>query len=245
MESKDNRYSDFVRKLSSAAAKHKGAVLKTLGAVEDLDLYHLSLNPDLKKRVCIIAGIHGDEPGGPEGVVHWLADYEAPTGIGIDIIPMANPYGYVHNTRNNKHYDMNRQWEDGDKLQHENALILKVIKEPKYDMLLTLHEDPEQKDGFYLYCSDRSREKLWKDCVALAKKYFPVYNKDEVWGDPVQNGLCWHDKLRATKNNKCLETWMHDHRGVPYVTTETSDIHPLSKRVRFMGEFVDFILKNL
>jgi hypothetical protein len=65
-----------------------------------------------------------------------------------------------------------------------------------------------------------------------------------VWGDPVDGGLVWHDKLEATKNNKCFETWMHEDNKVEYLTTETSDVYPLPKRCRFMADFIDLMLKN-
>lgn len=53
----------------------------------------------------IVAGIHGDEPGGPEGVIEWLNRLEGKPNAAVEIIPNANPYGYTHNQRHNKKYD--------------------------------------------------------------------------------------------------------------------------------------------
>lgn len=246
IDSPNEKYKDFVRKLSAASGRHRGAFLKTLGSINNFDIYHVALKPEFKdRRVLIVAGIHGDEPGGPWGIVRWLEKGHLPSGLGVDIIPLANPYGFAKNTRNNQKYDMNRQWSKPENLKDENLLIYRAINAVKYDMLLTLHEDPGRKDGFYLYCSDHEREKTWRQCLRLAEKYFPIYEKKQVYGDPVRSGLVWHDEFEATKNNHCLETWLLEEKKVPYLTTETSDVFSLSKRTRFMTDFVDFVLKNL
>ncbi len=244
MEAKEHRYDDFVRRLAKACNKHAGVILKPLGDVDEHTLYHVSLNPEGQRKVLIIAGIHGNEPGGSEGVIRWLENLEGKPNAAVEIIPLANPYGYVNNQRRNKHYDMNRQWADVSKLEHENKLIFDSIKNGKYDLLLTLHEDPEQRDGFYLYYSGKENRGVAERAIDTAKKYFPIYKKALVYGNPVDGGMAPHNKLRTSKDDKCLETWLYENKGVNYITTEPSGKEPLVKRAKFMSEFIDTILNN-
>lgn len=236
-------YDKYVERLTEACKK-KELTLKTIGSHSGFDIKMFKVNPDAKKRICLIGGIHGDETGGPHGIVYWLENHKLPTNRGLDVLPLVNPYGYTHNQRYNKDYDMNRQWTTIDNLKGENKIVYEAIKDGEYELMFTVHEDPEQEDGFYLYTCERNRVVLWKKCVELAKKYFKIYDKDMVWGDPIVDGIGWHDSLQKNKDSKCIENWFYEHRNVPYLTTEPSDVYSLKEREQFFAELIDLICKE-
>jgi hypothetical protein len=238
-----NDYKAYTERLIKALKKNKLSH-SILGAVDGENLYQFTVNPRIKRRIGIVGGIHGDEIGGPHGITYWLENYDLPNNIGIDVLPLVNPYGYINHQRNNKHYDMNRQWSSIDNLQHENKLIYDYLKDKDYELIFTVHEDPEQKDGFYLYCCDRHRVVLWKECVKLAEKYFKIYSKDSVWGDPIVDGIGWHDSLKQNKDSKCIENWFFNEKNIPYLTTEPSDVDSLKDRERFFAELIDLVCRK-
>jgi hypothetical protein len=235
-------YTAYLNRLSKACEKHDLS-LKTAGSVGGSDIKTFKINPGAKKRICLIGGIHGDETGGPHGILYWLENYSLPNR-GIDVLPLVNPYGYTHDQRYNKDYDMNRQWTNIKNLKDENKIIYNSIKDTDYELMFTVHEDPGQEDGFYLYTCERSRVVLWKKCISLAKKYFKIYDKDFVWGDPIVDGIGWHDALQKNKDSKCVENWFYNNKNIPYLTTEASDAYPLKEREKFFAELIDLVCKE-
>ena len=66
--------------------------------------------PTSTRKVVIMAGMHGDEPG-PSRILYRLRDGRPVKGADIWIIPVYNPDGRARNTRQNAHgVDLNRNW---------------------------------------------------------------------------------------------------------------------------------------
>jgi murein peptide amidase A len=66
--------------------------------------------PTSTRKVVIMAGMHGDEPG-PSRILNQLRDGRPITGADIWVIPVYNPDGRARNTRQNAHgVDLNRNW---------------------------------------------------------------------------------------------------------------------------------------
>lgn len=236
-------YDEYLRKLTEVCKK-KSLCLETIGSHDGFELKIVRVNQLFQDSICIIGGIHGDEIGGPHGILHWLENSSFQFNKSLDILPIVNPYGYVHSQRKNKDYDMNRQWIDSDNLKDENLIVYNAIKDRNYQLMFTAHEDTDQQDGFYLYASQRSRTLFWNKCVDLAGKRFKIYDKDTVWGDPIVSGIGWHDCLVRNKDSKCIETWFYENKCVPYLTTEPSDVYPLKDREEFFAELIDLVCKE-
>ena len=99
----------------------------------------------------ILGGIHGDEPAGVEACLafcdlnhqNWLNTFQ------FHIIPCLNPYGYVHNTRNNDQ-DIDINWAFSSKNLPEIQALCKFVNNQEYETIISLHEDWESH-GYYMY----------------------------------------------------------------------------------------------
>jgi predicted deacylase len=104
-------------------------------------------------KILINAGIHGNEPASVACVMQLLehlAKHPHQLGsVAIDLIPIVNPWGWVHDIRFNRDgIDINRDFSSFDS---QEALIIKdFIEKRQYDLMLDLHEDPGAS-GFYVY----------------------------------------------------------------------------------------------
>ncbi len=112
------------------------------------------------------------------------------------ILPCINPYGYVHNTRDNKQgLDLNRLF--GETGIVEVDIVKEAIKERRFDFCIDFHEDWEAA-GVYLYeaqCNERwigpeitrQIEKIGRIDGEVGESDLPiadgVFQVDPAWGD--------------------------------------------------------------
>jgi hypothetical protein len=104
------------------------------------------------KHVLILAGVHGNEPAGVEYVLSLIERLRAVPGsatlFDMDIIPMINPWGWVHElpvTRGR--IDIANDFTRFD--SPEARILRRFLREKRYDLVLDLREDP-LATGFYL-----------------------------------------------------------------------------------------------
>ena len=162
-------YQDRLRR---AAA---GFSLRTLAEVpyrgRSWPIYHASrAGSGSQKRLLIVAGIHGNEIAGalaaPEILSDVLAHPEIYAGLDLDLIAPANPVGLVHGARYNAQgCDINRDFGAFETI--EASAIRDVIEETSPDLILSLHEGPN--DGF-LVIATRSTPSMLATSVATALK---------------------------------------------------------------------------
>jgi len=146
---------DLQPRLAAAGGLH----LQSIGQVEygrfSAPLWLLALpasSPD-RPRILLNAGIHGNEPAGVDCAIGlaaaWAADPAVTGGAAVDIIPVVNPWGWVHDIRfNHDGIDINRDF--AGRRSQEARLIADFLKNRSYDLVVDLHEDPGA-GGFYLY----------------------------------------------------------------------------------------------
>jgi len=108
---------------------------------------------DALPAVYVLAGVHGDEPGGVEAALRLLeslADGAAPlTGYSLLILPCVNPSGLADGTRANRiGQDINRQFH-ADRTQ-ESAAVRRSLDPRQAAALVDLHCD-RQTEGFYFF----------------------------------------------------------------------------------------------
>ncbi len=155
-----------VRDISGAQKRIQGVVstsayltLDEIAKVEyggfQAPIWHVSfrMGGPISYKILINAGIHGNEPASVACVMQLLEQLvEHPHQFGsvtIDIIPIVNPWGWVHDIRfNHDGIDINRDFSTFD--SQESRIITKFLKDRHYDLMLDLHEDPSA-GGFYLY----------------------------------------------------------------------------------------------
>lgn len=215
------------------AAKGR-ANLMQIGVEGGDQIFKLVINPEAKRTVCFIAGIHGDEVAGPLGVLSFLeSNFHVPANKRVIIIPLANPKGFEAGKRENADdVDINRHFLKRE-LKGECKFIWDALKNEDIDLVHTLHEDPELKT-FYLYYTHHLE--LAEDLRELATKYFDIFAKDKKLplesvrqSDKVINGMIPLPHIvRGTLEDKCLIE-----KAIPYIITESPGKVDLKKRIEY------------
>lgn len=108
---------------------------------------------DVHHRILLVAGVHGNEPAGPEALMRFVEDLAkgdaAYTGVAFDIVPILNPWGWVHRKRRNgAQQDLNRDFNSFK--APESRLIREFYQRHRYDAIIDFHED-SHTTGFYYY----------------------------------------------------------------------------------------------
>jgi hypothetical protein len=104
-------------------------------------------------RVLLASGVHGTESAGVEALLRFceaLAREPAlHSAVAIDVLPVANPWGWVHGYRyNGEGEDVNRDF--ASRRTQEARLIRGFMdRSGPYDLVLDLHES--KKYGYFLY----------------------------------------------------------------------------------------------
>jgi hypothetical protein len=209
------------------------ADLMQIGDENNDQIFKVVINPKAKRTICFIAGLHGDEEGGPYGVLSFLkSNFYVPKHKKVVLIPLANPSGFEKGNRENAdNIDINRHFLEKE-LKGECKLLWDTLKHENIDLLHTLHEDPDLKN-FYLYYTHHIE--LAKDLRELAKKYFNILQKGEITckneakGDKVIEGIIPPPHIvRGT-----IEDKFFIEKAVQYITTESPGKIDLKKRTKF------------
>ena len=141
---------DLIRRWRKIA-RPAGLALKSLITQAGFDVYYLE--PRKKrggKSVYLSAGIHGDEPGAPAGLIHWAEQNPAALAeLDLLIFPCLNPWGLTHNTRaNHRGRDLNRDFQNN-RIPFVRAWR-RLIGQREFALALNLHEDYDAQ-GTYIY----------------------------------------------------------------------------------------------
>lgn len=252
MLEKPVNYSNYV-KILTALCKKRIFKLQKIGSVghkKDYPIFAVTFNNNLKiqRTVCLVGGIHGEEPAGPLALLKFLKIFQPKKypKTKIIILPVANPTGFDRGVRQNfLGWDINRHFFDK-KLVAENKIIYNFLKKEKMDILYTLHEDFERKE-FYLYILEHKESGVAKKVIKLAKQFFPIYKKRLIEGCVAKEGVITYrlnKKLRTMNAEGSLENWAL-YRGTPLVlATETPIQTSLTKRITFYIKALNLLIKQ-
>ncbi|MBC7376168.1 MAG: succinylglutamate desuccinylase/aspartoacylase family protein [Burkholderiaceae bacterium] len=138
--------------------QHTGLGFQTLGTVQyggaSLPLWILRTQAAsaAAPTICLMAGIHGNEPAGVQALLELARDIAAApatfSAYRYTIIPLVNPWGWERDLRHNgDNHDTARQFVDGH--AQEAALLKPVLLAEHCALLVDLHED-RFNEGFYL-----------------------------------------------------------------------------------------------
>ena len=130
------------------------------------------------KRVLVLAGVHGDAAAGVDYLVDFAGKRAASAdaaGYDMDIIPIVNPWGYVHDLPLNRNgVDIGRDFAGFD--SHEARVIRRFLREKRYDLVIDLREDPDA-DGFF----------IWQYGLADKTVSAAIVNSVRAEGYPIEN----------------------------------------------------------
>jgi hypothetical protein len=232
-------YKKYISELKKICGK-KGIKLHVIGRVgkrKEYPVFKIVLGHSEKHTVCFSAGIHGEEPAGPWAIFEFIKQYRPMKYKGLKIIlfPVANPHGFDKGIRRNfLNKDLNRHF-CHKKLSGENKMLYDAVKNERVFFFNALHEDEGFKK-FYLYDFEKKPEKIYRNILALAKKYFTIDTEKYIYGDPAKNGL-----IINRSDGSFEDRLFRD--GVPYsMCTETPEGKPFNKRVRLDVEIMNLVL---
>ena len=94
-------------------------------------------------RVLLSAGIHGNEPAGVDCMIDFIEDLsKSPSKFSpftFNIIPIVNPWGWIHNIRFNKDgIDINRDFASFN--SQEAKILEQILDGETYDLMIDFHE---------------------------------------------------------------------------------------------------------
>lgn len=172
-------------------ARQKGLKMRPFARVAGVPVYVVSSPParkDQRATIYISAGIHGDEPAAPWGLLAWAA---AQT-VWLEthrflIFPTLNPIGLALNTRVDQDgLDLNRSFNLPD-----HSLITawqRVIAGHELALGLCLHEDYDGQ-GCYLYELNPGRDIVGRKILADCEAVLPIDTRKKIDGRAANDGL--------------------------------------------------------
>jgi len=138
--------------------------------------------------VYVSAGIHGDEPAAPEGLVTWAEqNIRLLRRCPVVIFPCLNPWGLVNNNRLDfRGRDLNRCY--GKRRVPQVRDQIRWLCGHRFDLALTLHEDYDAR-GIYIY-EVAARKPFWSEVLlATAAPHVPADPRRRIEGRPAKNGV--------------------------------------------------------
>ena len=225
-------YTYFTERLESFNSSHTR--IETVGVVDDYPIHCVSLKTGqgVKKNILITGGIHGDEPAGPVSVLRFLErDNTHLLGrFKFLILPCINPYGYVHNTRENRQgVDLNRLFEETGIVEVD--LVKETIEGQRFDFCIDFHEDWEAK-GVYFYEAQRDERWIGPEITRQIEKIGPidgeagendlpiadgVFQVDPAWGDAGLVSYLFHFHADHVMICETPTSWSLDQRTAAHI----------------------------
>ena len=183
-------YGDFVQRFDGLTLPDLEQ--DTLGEVDGYPIYRLMFGADsrAKREVLITAGLHGDEPAGPEAVLRFLRGYDATRydSFRFLVLPCINPFGYVRNIRENRSgADLNRVFEE-DNPPDEARLVKTAVEGKRFDFAIDFHEDWEAA-GFYFYEGRESEDWIGPEVIRNVESVCPIDREHDESDLPIADGV--------------------------------------------------------
>lgn len=205
---KKRDYGRIVSRLKSAL--NGIATADTLGNIEtpteNYPIHKICLGKGNSRRVLISAGIHGDEPAGIETICSFIESGQYKKFLNqweIIILPCINPYGFVHDTReNHNNKDLNRLF-NAESPPLEVSLAQSVIEQSYFDLTIELHEDCDS-NGYYLFQKSNKPDgtELGYKIIDSVKGILPINLNEKIDDIPAEKGVIYR-----LKNPDEMEWW--------------------------------------
>ncbi len=212
-----------------------------------LPIIHVRRDPaEVPARVYISAGVHGDEPAAPTGLILWLERHgDQLRELEVDIFPCLNPHGLIENSRiDHLGEDLNRQFHrDGD-----HPIIgpwKERIHGKNYDLAICLHEDYDAQ-GNYIYEINRGYENFGKAALQEIRPIIEPEPRKEIEGRAAEDGVI----IRPKPSKELLENlpeaiYLHQKHAERTYTFETPSEFSLEDRVESHAAFLKFAINHV
>ncbi len=232
-------YSNLIRRLKRLDIPHK-----TIGVVDDSPIYLFKLQSQSSspKQILITGGVHGDEPAGVEAAISFLArdNTELLNHFSFVVIPCINPYGYIHEMRENENNaDINRSFETDDVL--EAVIVKDAIRDMRFAMTIDFHEDYEAS-GFYLYEGIENEQYLGPIIANVVKSIGPIDTEDS--GEDTTAITQGVYKVASKWGAKGLAPYLLHYHSEHVIIPETPTVWELDQRVALHLGILDTTLTH-
>jgi hypothetical protein len=200
-------------------------------------------------KILVNAGIHGNEPAGVACVLQLLEQLAKNPhqyrSIAIDIIPIVNPWGWVHDIRfNHDGADINRDFSTLD--SQEAGIIRDFLKDRHYDLMLDLHEHPAAS-GFYVYQYGIDDTTVADGLIDTIKKMgYPIEENVSMVILKTENGIIdapmwglWYMRLTGQLS---LPNYYRLYNSQSVFTVETPTSLPMVDRITMQRAAVEFLI---
>jgi predicted deacylase len=182
--------------------------------------------------VYLSAGIHGDEPAGPEGVLAWARKHTRTLQhLSVTIFPCLNPWGLSRNIRTDQSgVDLNRQF-------HEVGVgyfraLHQLIDGRHFDLAVALHEDYDGQ-GLYIYELDSAPTPHAPQLLAAARHILPADPRRTIDGRRFTKPGYLHRNVARRKLPDGPETiFLARRKAGICLTVETPSEFSLDRRIR-------------
>ena len=237
-------YKNYVDRLISACKDRKWKIhRKKLNM--DYNFLSIRINEGAEKSVCFSAGIHGDEPAGPEAMLKFIENSEVPEDVFVMLFPVVNPWGFDKKVRTNiLRQDINRRFCDK-VLIGEAKIAYGLLNKYPVNLFCSMHEWCGEKE-FYMYASDKSKKRKLLSIPKMAGERFDIFDKRKINDEVVESGIIWHpdegyDNIRSkcTLENKMYEDQVH------YICLETPSRADLQDRVNCQYGIMKYLIKEM
>jgi hypothetical protein len=235
-----------VLRQTELAAQQNGWILEIFHETDGVKLPALHRQPPSIRpphhRICLSAGIHGDEPAGPLAALELLRQNRWPESVEIFLVPCLNPAGFMLNRRENAGgIDLNRDYLNP-KSAETRAHIAWLERQPHFDLYLCLHEDWESH-GFYLYEQNPDqRPSRAEEMIAAVKEVCPVDESEIIEGRAARGGIIRPNLSPADRPDWPEAFYLISHKARLGCTLEAPSDFPLAVRVNALAAAVNAAL---
>ncbi len=217
----------------------------TIGQFADYELIKLVSRPSpspyaVQVPICVVAGIHGDEPDGVLASLEFARRFsrsaELIASYALTIYPCINPVGYERMTRENgSGKDLNREF-FSESREVEVQIIERELREHEFTGFISGHSDYESF-GIYAYATGAVlSERLAKPALFQASSVIPINTDSVIDGHPAKYGII-NEKFPGSLGP------LTKGASEPFdITIETPNLFSLRKRVEAQAIAFETIL---
>jgi hypothetical protein len=227
------------------AAQESGWEFEAVRATAELELHTWRRPvPQVRRRIYISTGIHGDEPAGPLAVRRLMRENGWPADTELWLCPCLNPTGFPLNSRENAQgIDLNRQYLHLETAE-TRAHVQWLKRAPRFDVTLCLHEDWESH-GFYLYELNPDNQPTHaEEVIRRVASECPIDLSAEIEGRPAQGGIVRPNVDPLSRPQWPEAFWLIQNKTRHSYTMEAPSDFPLETRVNALVTAVRTVLEE-
>jgi hypothetical protein len=244
-------------RLQAADAASPSVLLTDLGQVSTTGfeapfwrIVYRPFQPGLK-RVLVIAGVNGNGAAGVECALGLVRELAAPPGpatlYDADILPLANPWGWVHGvSASPKGVDI--EWDFANFESQESRIIKRFLREKRYDLVIDLRENLEAT-GFYIWQygldSTAASERIVGD---LRAQGYPIETDIRRVLLKPRNGIIaapmWGLTLMGLVDQLTLSGYIRQNTSTVVYSVVTPTVLPLAERIAMQRIAVETLISE-